>query len=460
MTIKALKQKNKIIYYYFIILVVAFCTICFGLFQIDYKNNDDYSDFSNNWYSDGEEVDVSDIYKYDEISKVLPEVEKDIEIYMNVKSINIDVYIDDECIYKYEDYNKGLFGKTPGSYFIELNINREHSGKELTLKMDNAYNDDTGKIIEMYIGESSDVILEFVRDHLGGILISAIIITVGIVLLTIYIILKVHNMKSTRVLYLGLFALIIGIFMFTDSKFLQFINGDEYLYHMISETCMLLIVVPLMLFIGRAYKNTCNQTIIKVLCSLGLLNFVICYMMNILNIKDFHESLVITHAIYLLCIIYIVYLSLKSLIEKRYKEIYHTIGLLGICLGCLIDVIVLNFSSIVETSFFTRIGVLAFLCLEGIQFYSDFLKLYRQQDRIALLKKLAYEDGLTELLNRTSFMKDMEELKNHQNGLIAVFDVNGLKEVNDTYGHMEGDNLIIATSELINECMSPLGKCY
>ena len=56
-----------------------------------------------------------------------------------------------------------------------------------------------------------------------------------------------------------------------------------------------------------------------------------------------------------------------------------------------------------------------------------------------LLSRLAYHDGLTDMLNRTSYM---EEIKNiSSNGypelLVAIFDVNNLKFVNDTYGHIK-----------------------
>ena len=130
-----------------------------------------------------------------------------------------------------------------------------------------------------------------------------------------------------------------------------------------------------------------------------------------------------------------------------------------ICVGCVADILVLKFSSVVETSFFTRVGVLLFLCLEGIQMCAEYLQVYRQQEKIKILSKLAYQDALTELLNRTSFMSDMEKMKN-KTGLVAVFDVNDLKYVNDTYGHTEGDRLIITMADILKDYLGKMGKCY
>ncbi|MBR5372862.1 MAG: GGDEF domain-containing protein [Oscillospiraceae bacterium] len=55
-------------------------------------------------------------------------------------------------------------------------------------------------------------------------------------------------------------------------------------------------------------------------------------------------------------------------------------------------------------------------------------------------------DALTRALNRHSFYKDIENMKKRQMFLISM-DLNGLKEINDTRGHNEGDKAIIAVSE-------------
>lgn len=64
------------------------------------------------------------------------------------------------------------------------------------------------------------------------------------------------------------------------------------------------------------------------------------------------------------------------------------------------------------------------------------------------LKHLSYTDSLTGLHNRAYFTKKVNELIEEEAFPIRIImgDVNGLKMVNDTFGHIEGDNLIIAIS--------------
>lgn len=445
---------------YVFLLIISIITVCIGLKDEKFTKQNKYKDFEDNWYSEKEEVNLEEIYKYKEVTKKLPKMEKDEHLYIFVKSIMVDVYIEDEKIYSYKDYNKNLFGKTPGSYFIDLHINRNYSEKEIKLKVDNVYNDSSGKIASVYFGNSGNIVSEFVFKHLSGIILSVVIIFIGIIYFSLYFILRMHKLTSMRLFNLGVFAIFIGLFMLTDSKCLQILSGNEYAYHMISQICMLLIVVPIMQFLGRAYQSSSNKKIINALSILGIMNFVICYILNLINICDFHEAIFITHGTYILCVIYILYLCIKSLIHKNKSERIHNIGLIFICIGSIVDIILFYFFAVVESSFFTRLGVLIFLCLEGYQFSQDFLYLYRNQQRTSLLQKLAYEDGLTSLLNRTSYINDVEKLKNNDKGLIAIFDVNDLKKVNDKYGHTEGDNLILTVSSAINEYFSKIGKCY
>ncbi|MGN0342751.1 MAG: diguanylate cyclase domain-containing protein [Roseburia sp.] len=75
------------------------------------------------------------------------------------------------------------------------------------------------------------------------------------------------------------------------------------------------------------------------------------------------------------------------------------------------------------------------------------------KQRISYINNLAYMDKLTEIKNNTAYLLEltvMEKMVQEQAGSFAVFviDVNGLKSINDTYGHSYGNDLIIAVSRV------------
>lgn len=76
--------------------------------------------------------------------------------------------------------------------------------------------------------------------------------------------------------------------------------------------------------------------------------------------------------------------------------------------------------------------------------------------RIAYINNLAYMDKLTEIRNNTAYLHDVSVLKGEiEKGRaefsVFVVDVNGLKVVNDTWGHHYGNQLIVAVSKVISE---------
>lgn len=53
---------------------------------------------------------------------------------------------------------------------------------------------------------------------------------------------------------------------------------------------------------------------------------------------------------------------------------------------------------------------------------------------------ISYQDVLTGVYNRRFLERQLQECKNHHRSCgILVCDVDGLKEINDTYGHLAGD---------------------
>ena len=76
--------------------------------------------------------------------------------------------------------------------------------------------------------------------------------------------------------------------------------------------------------------------------------------------------------------------------------------------------------------------------------------------RIDYINNLAYTDKLTGIKNSTAYLQEVTFLKNDilqkkADFAIFIIDVNGLKLINDTYGHELGNELIIKTTQMIAE---------
>ena len=455
-----LKTLNKILRIIFLFSIIATIISIIVLCSIPGNRETiscDYESFSNGWVTDnGSKADLSHITGKYMVHNTIPLLSHDSKLFFFLKTSNVCVYVDDELIYKPDSYTTRLLGKTPGASFVQINIDKKYSGHTVTLDIDNPYCDGSGKISDIYIGDGKDIILSHIRQRLPAFSLSLVITVFGLCFIFLFIPLYRKHMIGAEMLYLGVFATIIGLFMIMDCRIMQLFFQNAHIFHMQAEILMPLILPPLFLFMGRMY-NEYSQRIVNLITAISSISFILRFMLSLLNIKDFHETLIITHIIYGISIILVVHAVITGILRRN-----KNIGCICFLSAVSID-IVLHWTRLsAETSFFTRIGVLLFLFLDTLQIISYLRSNYQANIRMKLLSRLAYHDGLTDMLNRTSYMEEIKNISSNEYSelLVAVFDVNNLKFVNDTYGHIKGDELIKSVADCLQNNLSDLGKCY
>lgn len=111
-----------------------------------------------------------------------------------------------------------------------------------------------------------------------------------------------------------------------------------------------------------------------------------------------------------------------------------------------------------------KLGYLIIKQPVNLAIHHDIISLFVDQlsvtieNRLLLLEleRLANTDSLTGIYNRNFFQKTLDtQISNAAKNSIAfsifVIDINGLKRINDTYGHEEGDKLIISVANLLKK---------
>jgi diguanylate cyclase (GGDEF)-like protein len=92
----------------------------------------------------------------------------------------------------------------------------------------------------------------------------------------------------------------------------------------------------------------------------------------------------------------------------------------------------------------------------------------RLENRIADLDRLAHHDSLVPLLNRRGFTRQLEKLIDRTNrygdgGAMLFIDVDGLKMLNDSFGHHAGDAALVHLAKLLiggvrhSDCVARFG---
>ncbi len=85
-----------------------------------------------------------------------------------------------------------------------------------------------------------------------------------------------------------------------------------------------------------------------------------------------------------------------------------------------------------------------------------------QNEAEKMLASLAHFDQLTRLPNRNSLLEDLSQLGTDtaQAMCIAMFDLDGFKNVNDTLGHSIGDKLLTQVGQRIKTLTPESGRAY
>ena len=94
-----------------------------------------------------------------------------------------------------------------------------------------------------------------------------------------------------------------------------------------------------------------------------------------------------------------------------------------------------------------------------LDLYTRMTKSMMEEKEKELLIKRAYTDELTQLHNRTycsEFMREISLVKQCKFTIIN-FDLNGLKQMTDTYGHTKGDELICYAALVLDKTFSTEG---
>ena len=139
-----------------------------------------------------------------------------------------------------------------------------------------------------------------------------------------------------------------------------------------------------------------------------------------------HYSAHVISVLYLLFLFFIVFTNLKA------KHISHSFILLVCSLFVVLAVVIESFFNSSNSIDILNVTI----AISAMVYY---LYLYIQR---------TLTDGLTGLFNREAFYQDKLRMENIVSGIIQ-FDMDGLKYLNDNYGHSEGDKALVAIANAI-----------
>lgn len=143
--------------------------------------------------------------------------------------------------------------------------------------------------------------------------------------------------------------------------------------------------------------------------------------------------------------------------RRRLRRATREVGLLSIPYLPLIASVVLAAVGTLTNTEMPIEQALTFLMLLLLVIARQLVTLAENRRLLRKTEHEALHDPLTGLANRTLFMEELERaLRVRANRLVLAFcDMDDFKEINDSYGHVAGDEVLIRTAHRLKQCASP-----
>ncbi|MEC9462882.1 MAG: GGDEF domain-containing protein [Pseudomonadota bacterium] len=95
--------------------------------------------------------------------------------------------------------------------------------------------------------------------------------------------------------------------------------------------------------------------------------------------------------------------------------------------------------------------VVAFVLTMLCSLYMGYAVIHLARTRLEF-RQLSRTDMLSGLLNRRAFIDDLSQV---ERGHLLILDIDRFKQINDRYGHMTGDDVIISVAATLTEIVGP-----
>lgn len=437
---------------------------------IDAINEDSMSDIVF-YMSDGDEIlntmRLCDHANEGVIHTILPdEIGNNKFLCFQFKHVFFSVSVGGRLIYEPNVGENILYMNSTGTDWAVIPLEPEYAGQQLSISYKLAYEDYRGGIDMVSIGRPDGYLLSVIKDRLPAFLVCVSYVIIGFVLIVVNLITLKQINHDSSLLWLGLISLSVASYCLFDLNIIQIFITNHRLIQLGSMFALALIPVPTVMYSVTFFKF--KYKIVSLLfVVVSAVNFAIQMLLTIFTELDYHYFIVIFHALIILAIIilasciihYIVnYVRAKKPFDFYVKAM--TIGLLGIMSTGAVDVIRYWMTSNTSNNNakYLRFGFLVFMCCFAASSSEKLINAFKTSMRANMIAKFAYEDGLTGLYNRTSYKEMLESIE--RDGIttgIVMMDVNNLKYVNDTFGHQDGDSMLLTASELIKKAFDKPG---
>ena len=380
---------------------------------------------------------------------------------------SVAIYMDNELVYTYGlDYLQND-GFVPKKYNIVTLGNTGYH--DISIKYIVGENNFADKFPAIYYGTKHEMLSYFFEYKRTSFFIGAFLIVYSFLSFSLWIYLHCINKSSSQLIIGAVFSLMLGFYVYAYNDITCIIDNHAMLFSVSEYVDFYLMPLALTILLYSLHSNA-GQRRQKFFIGLNIVYpivFIDMHIYDYIHIQRFLPIVGVIAVVETICLIPILVTSViekqKERMEQEYdanvdSEVYLIIGAIVLMIFSLLELIALRLYKVNEVitkpslfmSFnFIDLGMLFFMMCHFIYYFMNSIDHMNESRIKSQLEGLAYKDALTGLMNRARCSQFYATLSG--NYAVVSLDLDRLKYVNDTLGHLEGDRMIKAFATLITE---------
>ena len=383
---------------------------------------------------------------------------------------SIVVHVGGEMIYQ-DGPQYVAADKMSPSYYHYIELPDDYAGKKLEIHLWANESNAFSVLEPVIVGNIHDMYLLYLHNNGITIIMAMFFTMMGILLLFVFVFLWMNTRMELRVFFSALISFLVGVYLLSFFKISNFFNDAPGINGVVEYLMLFLMPGAFMAFIGTTQEGTMR----KVCAFFTVIDFVIAAATLFLHIMDFvhinrfvtmFHILIVAESLLVLQVALIVYLKRRSIGAMdggwMFSDKVLMAGFLIMVAGAVAEVLKFNYlryyvvkDSAYENLSMIMIGALVFLVSLIINFFFYHIERIYADDMMLRLSGLAYTDPLTDTANRSRCEEIMEKIEREGEPCTVIsLDIDHLKDINDRFGHVEGDRYLSNMADILNRCFA------
>ncbi len=354
------------------------------------------------------------------IEKKIPEDMNGTWLCIRSTQQDITISVDGEVRKHYSTKGTRKFGKNSVSVYVFAELLPSDAGKTLSMEIV-SHSPYSGYVNNMLTGDREQIWTGLVKKYLPVTILALFMLLLSAMLVFYCVIIRVIYKQNMDIAYLGIALLVASVWIIAESKLRQIFLPNSTIASDVGFFMIMLLPFPFVAYINKIQRCRYEKAyMVVVICS--VVNFICSTLLQILDIKDFSETMGVSHVIIIAFIIMMlttVIIDIKKKHIREYKEV--ALGLLGLMVAGIGEIYQVYDEAAVNNGIALCVGLVFLFFMSVIQTGRDLLQLEKErqiavaasESRTMFLANMSHE--IRTPINTILGMNEMILRENHDN---------------------------------------------